>query len=383
MTNDAHILITFAIPCYNVEKYVDHCVETILQGTQGYHDRIEIILVDDGSTKDATPQRVDYWQDQYPAIIRAIHQANGGHGEAVNAGLRNASGHYFKVVDADDWLDDEATHQLMSLIAGFVDGSQTGSDSERSTRFHHFAKPAHTEVSEGPENPETPDHPVDLIITNYVYEKVFEGTRNPVRYKGVLPEGHVFGWSAVGAFKPYQNILMHSVVYRTSILRAAGLELPKHTFYVDNIFVYVPLPSVERIYYLNVDMYRYFIGREDQSVNEKTMASRIDQQLLITRIMIDAFVLDKEVPDASLRAYMGNYLTMMMVICSVFLLLSKRDDAEEQRAAIWAYLQEHNPGVYRSMRYGFLGRGVNLRGRLGHAMTIAGYRFARKLFKFN
>ena len=64
---------------------------------------------------------------------------------------------------------------------------------------------------------------------------------------------------------------MHSVIYRTQLLRDCGLELPKHTFYVDNIFVYQPLPSVKNIYYLDVDLYRYFIGRSDQSVNEKVM----------------------------------------------------------------------------------------------------------------
>ena len=64
---------------------------------------------------------------------------------------------------------------------------------------------------------------------------------------------------------------MHSAIYRTQLLRDIKLELPKHTFYVDNIFVYVPLPYVRTMYYINSDMYMYFIGREDQSVNEEVM----------------------------------------------------------------------------------------------------------------
>ena len=351
MIPNADILITFAVPCYNVAGYIDHCVETILDGTQGYHDRIEIILVDDGSTKDDTPERIDSWQREYPQIITALHQPNGGHGEAVNTGLKHATGYYFKVVDADDWLDKQATEKVMKCLAGFVDKVEA--------------------------------QPLDLLITNYVYEKVYEGKRIPIRYKRVLPEGRVFDWSCAGSFKAYQYILMHSVTYRTAVLREAQLELPNHTFYVDNIIVYVPLPTVKTLYYLDVDFYRYFIGREGQSVNEKIMASRIDQQLRITRIMIDAFVLDVDVEDLPLRAYMTNYLTMMMVICSVFLLLSGREDADEQRDAIWAYLNEHNPGVYRRIRYGFMGRGVTLKGRFGHAITIFGYRVARKIFKFN
>ncbi|MCL2757454.1 MAG: glycosyltransferase family 2 protein, partial [Coriobacteriia bacterium] len=262
MNTKNDILITFAIPCYNVASYLDHCVETILVGAQGYHDRIEIILVDDGSVKDETPQMVDSWQSRHPEIIRAIHQPNGGHGEAVNTGIRNASGVYFKVVDADDWLDEQAAQKLMECIASFVDcyaGSDSDAGSVATTASATTAGSA----------------PVDLFLTNYVYEKVFEGKRTPIRFKGVLPENRIIDWSAVGAFKPYQNILMHSALYRTAVLREAKLELPKHTFYVDNIFVYVPLPSVSTLYYMNLDLYRYFIGREGQSVNEKTMISRI------------------------------------------------------------------------------------------------------------
>jgi len=247
MPSNADILLTFAVPCYNVAGYIDHCVETILAGTQGYHDRIEIILVNDGSTKDDTPERIDSWQREHPQIIKAVHQQNGGHGEAVNTGLRHATGCYFKVVDADDWLDEQASKKVMECLAGFVECSRQAEST-----------------------------PPDLLITNYVYEKVYEGKRTPIRYKKVLPEGRVFDWSCAGSFKPYQNILMHSVTYRTAVLHEAQLELPKHTFYVDNIFVYVPLPSVKTLYYLNVDFYRYFIGREGQSVNEKIMASRVD-----------------------------------------------------------------------------------------------------------
>ena len=84
-------ILTFAVPCYNSADYMDHCVETLLTGGED----IEIILVDDGSTKDATPQKCDEWAAKYPDIIRAIHQPNGGHGEGVNQGIRNARGLYY------------------------------------------------------------------------------------------------------------------------------------------------------------------------------------------------------------------------------------------------------------------------------------------------
>ena len=97
-------LITFAVPCYVSAAYMDHCVRTLLTGGED----VEIILVDDGSTKDDTPAICDKYAAEYPTIIKAVHQENGGHGEGVNQGLRRASGMYYKVVDSDDWLDEKA-----------------------------------------------------------------------------------------------------------------------------------------------------------------------------------------------------------------------------------------------------------------------------------
>ena len=109
-------LITFAVPCYNSAAYMEHCVDTLLQGGSD----IEIILVDDGSTKDDTPAICDRYQEQYPDIVRAIHQPNGGHGEGVNQGIRNARGVYYKVVDSDDWVDVPALHKALDKLRQFV-----------------------------------------------------------------------------------------------------------------------------------------------------------------------------------------------------------------------------------------------------------------------
>ena len=104
-------LITFTVPCYNSAAYMDHCIETLL--TAG--EDAEIILVDDGS-KDDTGKIADAYAEKYPTIVRVIHQENGGHGEGVNQGIRNATGMYFKVVDSDDWLDDDALAKVMDVL---------------------------------------------------------------------------------------------------------------------------------------------------------------------------------------------------------------------------------------------------------------------------
>ena len=105
-------LITFAVPCYNSAAYMRHCVDTLL--TAG--EDAEIILIDDGSTKDDTPAICDEYAAKYPGVVRAIHQENGGHGEGVNQGIRHAAGIYYKVVDSDDWLDTDALAKVMETL---------------------------------------------------------------------------------------------------------------------------------------------------------------------------------------------------------------------------------------------------------------------------
>lgn len=134
---------------------------------------------------------------------------------------------------------------------------------------------------------------------------------------------------------------MHSVIYRTQLLRECGLELPKHTFYVDNIYVYKPLPSVKHMYYMDVDFYRYFIGRDDQSVNEKVMIGRIDQQIKVNKIMIDEFDLWK-IPNPKLRHYMFNYLEIITVISTIMLIRSGTEENLEKKRELWKYIKDHD-----------------------------------------
>ncbi|MBR7190190.1 MAG: glycosyltransferase family 2 protein, partial [Oscillospiraceae bacterium] len=96
--------VSVIMPAYNSEKYIERSVKSVLSQT---HENLELIVVDDGST-DKTAEMADAYERRYPGIVRAIHKENGGHGDAVMTGLKNATGLYFKVVDSDDWVDSSA-----------------------------------------------------------------------------------------------------------------------------------------------------------------------------------------------------------------------------------------------------------------------------------
>ena len=336
-------LLTFAIPCYNSESYMRHCIESILPGGED----VEILIVDDGSTKDNTAAIADEYQEKYPTIVRAIHQENGGHGEAVNAGIRNATGLYFKVVDSDDWVDAEAYKKILDKLRELA-----GSDTT-----------------------------LDMLLANYVYEKEGAKHKKVMRQTG-FPVDQIFTWSDVQHFHKGHYILMHSVIYRTKLLRECGLELPKHTFYVDNVYVYKPLPHVRTMYYMDVDFYRYFIGRDDQSVNEQVMIGRIDQQIRVNKIMIDDVDIWK-VQNPKCRKYMLNYLEIITVISTIMLIRSGTEENLEKKRELWGYIKEKDIALFHKLRRGIMGRTMNLPGKGGRKISVAAYRISQKVVGFN
>ncbi len=337
-------LLSVAIPCYNSAAYMEHCVETLLTGGED----MEIIIVNDGSTKDNTAQIADRLAAEHPTIIKAVHQENGGHGEAVNTGLMNATGLYFKVVDSDDWVNEGALQAVLKTLKYMVDNNKE----------------------------------LDMLLSNFVYEKQGAKHKKVMNYRSTLKSKLITSWDGKVNFKISQYILMHSVIYRTQLLKDCGLKLPKHTFYVDNLFVFQPLPYVKRLCYIDVDFYRYFIGRDDQSVNESVMIGRIDQHIRVTKIMSEEF-LKTEIKSKKLEKYMLQYLSMMYCIASIMLILSKDEEKLKDKAALWQWLKELDINLYKKMRYSPLGIAMNLPGKIGRKISVIGYKITQKIFGFN
>ena len=339
-------LLSVAVPCYNSEAYMRKCIDSLLVGGE----EVEILIVDDGST-DGTGAIADQYAADYPSVIKVIHKENGGHGSAVNAGLEQASGLYFKVVDSDDWVKESAYHAILELLHDIVTG----------------------------------DSYLDMLISNFVYEKEGEAKHKVMKYHHALPQGRIFAWSEVKHFHKGQYILMHSVIFRTRLLRECGLRLPDNTFYVDNIFVFEPLPFVKNMYYLDVNFYRYYIGREGQSVNEEVMISRVDQQIKVNKIMIDYLCENKEkiYSKRKLRNYMINYLEIITVISSILLIRSGTEENLEKKQELWSYIKNKDMGLYMRLRYGVLGNSMNLPGKGGRKISVEGYKICRRFYNFN
>ena len=354
-------LLSVAIPCYNSQDYMDKAVKCLLAGGED----VEIIIVDDGSSDD-TAEIADGYARKYPTIVKSVHQANGGHGEAVNTGIKNATGTFFKVLDSDDWFKEEAYLQVLERLKELV--------------------------SEGTV--------VDMFVCNFVYEKEGKKHKKVMTYGSAFPKEQVFTWDDVRVFKPGQYILMHSVIYRTKLLKDCGLTLPAHTFYVDNIFVFEPLAFVKTMYYMDVNLYRYYIGRADQSVNEAVMISRVDQQIKVNKLMIDYMAklrgrsiepqsensasqrLPKSLKKKQER-YMLSYLDIMMTISSILLIKAGSEEALSKKKELWNYLKNTDPGDYIRLRFSLCGTNMNLPGKGGRKISVMEYKIAQRFVGFN
>lgn len=335
-------LLTLVVPAYNSQDYLAACVDSLTPGG----DDVEVIIVNDGSS-DGTRHIAEELQSQHPGIVRVINQANAGHGGAVNTGVAAARGHFIKIVDSDDWLGADAYSRTLATLA---------------------------ELREDPE--------IDMVLTNYIYDKVGKRRKHVAHYRSVIPQGQSVTFEDMGRFRPHQYILMHSIIYRTELLREAGLKLPEHTFYVDYLYAYVPLPAVRRLYYLDVDLYHYFIGRDDQSVTEANMIKRLDQLFLVNSLMLEATPSPGTVSDA-LLSYMVHFFKINSLVCSLMALRSDDPHYLGEKDTMWRRIELEAPNVYSEMRSETMVRLFHLPGRAGARAPQAVYRLAQRVVGFN
>ena len=338
-------ILSVSIPCYNSASYMETCIKSLLPGG----DDIEILIVDDGSTKDNTFEIAQSYEKQYPGIVRAIHQENAGHGGAVNTGIKEATGVFFKNIDSDDWAD---TDVLLKITGILKDLEQNGMK-------------------------------VDLFLANYVFDREDSDKKTVMRFKGAFPKGKPFTWDEVGHMGQSQFIMMHTIIYRREVLLQSGTELPKHAYYVDNIYAFQPLPYTKTIYYLDEALYHYRIGRADQSVNVQVQLKNIDQQIMVDKRITDIYANRPQGLSPRLEKYLIAFVKLMYCATSAILLVGGTEEHLAKKDELWSYLEKSDPVAYKKIRRSFMGGWMNLPGKLGRKISVLGYKISQKIFAFN
>ena len=334
-------LLTVTVPCYNSQDYMENCIDSLLVGG----DRVEIIIIDDGS-KDNTGAIADRYAEKFPDIVKVIHQENGGHGEGINQGLKNATGKYFKSVDSDDRLSPDFVNFLDLLEKLEKDGG------------------------------------VDLLLTNYQYVHA-DGKRDRViNFSNALPEGRVFTWDETRPFRIDQILMIHTVCFKTELMRKTGVVLPKHAFYEDNYMVYGNLRDVKKMYYLNSALYLYSIGREGQSVQRDVMTRRYDHQIRATELCFTAFHLD-DIKEKRKKLYMRHELYIMINASVMYARLNGSEQALKDLENMWNKFMAFDNKWANHYKRNIVLRLTNAKGKLGLASTKTFYRLSHSVVRFN
>lgn len=337
-------IVSFLVPCYNSEGYMRKCIDSLLKCS----DQTEIIIVDDGST-DRTGIIADEYHEQYPEVVTVIHKANGGHGSGIMAGVEVAKGYFFKVVDSDDWLDKDTLPRYIATLSMLKKRGD-----------------------------------VQLVVNDYIYEYNGINKNDEIVYNNVFRANQVQTFEDSRSFSVNQYLTIHSCTYQTKILRECNLDLPSHTFYEDNLYIYKPLPYVQNLYYMNDILYHYYIGRPGQSMEESNMKRRCDHQILVSKLVFSAYDLrqiSKERP--KLGRIMLRENVLMLTAATVFARLNKDKESELKVRRMWKEVSEIDAYVTRIIRYRSMAFFVTWPGRLGRSFAIFNYRAAHKVLKFN
>ena len=336
-------IISIVVPCYNSAAYMRRCIDSLLTGGKG----VEILVVDDGSSDDTLKIAREY-EKEHPDNVIAIHQENLGHGGAVMTGIKAASAPYFKVVDSDDWLDADAFKKVLRTLRKIID--------------HHMN--------------------VDAVVCNFVMVNQITGKKKTHGFRPFLPEDCVLTWDDVHRLPFGRYIMMHALIYRVDLLRTCGMNMPNHTYYVDDIYVYVPMHSVKLLYYLNVNLYHYAVGRQDQSVQEDIMIQRLDQLMKVNLIMLDSVQLS-EITDKHQKQYLSNFFGIVTAITCSLLIKTGSEENLKKKEHLWKLIHKKDPAAFRMLRHSMAGILVNFPGgKAGRWFTIRIYNFSRKFFGY-
>lgn len=223
-------ILSIIIPTYNMEKYLRRCLDSLIIDEEGMK-KIEVLVINDGS-KDSSSSIAHEYQDRYPNTYRVIDKENGNYGSCINRGLKEATGKYVKVLDADDYFDNKNFETLIHLI---------------------------------------PFENLDMIITSYNIVNEDGNVTKNITFN--LPDNKLL------LFRKYSNKIkrmqMHAVMYKTDNLKKIKYTQSEGISYTDQEWMFLPMTTVQKMVYYNIDIYQYLIGREGQTMNSKQLIRNI------------------------------------------------------------------------------------------------------------
>lgn len=277
-------VLSVCVPSYNMEKYLNRCIDSML--VPEVLDQLEIIIVNDGST-DSTLSIANEYKTKYSQSVVVVDKPNGHYGSCINASLKVATGKYFRIVDADDWVDSEAlsllVHRLMEIDVDCV-----------STKY--------TTVSDESSWTNQLDVPFDEVLDLNQY------------------------------MVPVSCQHMHGLIYSTDLLRRIGYVQTEGICYTDVEYAYYPLACAKNIYFMDISLYQYYYGRDGQSMEWNGLVKNNDHYVKLIKSLMEMHQSDKSVFNSSEQRLFSRCIqdTLLSYALPIYILYYKYDKEKEQ-----------------------------------------------------
>lgn len=258
-------LLTVVVPVYNMEKYLDRCLSSLVVSNE-LMTQLEVIVINDGSTDGSLDIMLGY-SKKYQEIFNIIDKKNGGHGSCWNVGLKEARGKYVSFLDSDDWYDNTEFCELLHTMK------------KNDVDAFVFRR-------------------VQYIIENQSYRKLYDN-------KDDLPYGEtVYLQDRQFSETPTNFLYFQRMAFRTQTFREANPHFVEGISYDDILFTLVAIYAIKTVKFLNLVLYYYFIGRQGQSIGMKYDVKRVDFHILSIESLYDFY--DKHFANQSKNVYING-----------------------------------------------------------------------------
>lgn len=300
-------LLSIIIPTYNMEKYLGHCMNSLVSIPWKQLQILEIIIVNDGS-KDSSLEIAESFKKKYPDSVVLIDKPNGNYGSCINSALKIASGKYIRVLDADDSFDSGAFSNYLRELS---------------------------KVN------------VDLIITPYMY--VYLNTDKEKLVDFHLPYNKIMSFSEAEAYASFKSLQMHAITYKTENIREIDYYQTEGISYTDQEWISIPMLAVKSVIVFDTVVYKYSMGREGQTMDRTMMIKQILHQMMGIKHQLVEFtkVLPQIASDYALKRYMTDKLLIRILeVYKTYLI--KRSKGLNMRDLIEfdLFIEENCPYIY-------------------------------------
>ena len=300
-------ILTISVAAYHVEQYLAECLDSFVD-TRVAAD-LEVLVINDGSG-DGISDIARGYEKRYPDVFRLIDKENGGHGSTINRGIREAVGTYFKTVDGDDLVHPEGLYELVRYLK---------------------------EAEE------------DLVVTDF--ERFDDDTGRFLEKMTTDFDGkkylHPYAFDDISK---YVYINMHAAAFRTDVLRNMDRQLDEHCFYVDAEYMMYPVPWVETVVFLDISVYQYRLGRDEQSMNIKNMQKNKAHHEKVLAHLLEFYDESPAGMTEAKRAYLAKGIAKIAVSQIKIYLTYPADAAWKKKIRdLEKNLKSYYPAVYHSM----------------------------------